>query len=111
MLTLYISQTPLKFHADIWCRWLFRNLEKSVDSIEVNFDIGCCQGFVFGDSESDIAGEHFPVKVSMTNIACRRISSIMAVKSNDEVALGVYGRNDRWKKNWKAGDHEGTNWK
>lgn len=57
------SQTPLKHHVDIWCTWTFRDIDQLGDSIDINFDISCCQGLLLTE-ERERLEESFFIEVS-----------------------------------------------
>lgn len=57
-------QTPLNRHIDVWCSWAFRDFDRlGEESIEISFDINCCQGLLLTDLKRENAEEQYPLTV------------------------------------------------
>ena len=80
ILKFRLSQTPLKLHVDIWCIWSFRDPVQSSSPIDVDYDIGCCQGFAFHESDNDTE-MHYALEVSINAVTVKILHVNMNVLS------------------------------
>lgn len=62
----------MKRRVDLWCTWLFQSMEHLESSIQMGFDIDCCQGILFSERDGERMESRYPLPVSFPVSANRR---------------------------------------
>lgn len=90
-----VPQGPLKRHVDVWCIWLFHDIDLIEGTLGINFDIHCCQGLLFTEWDEDNIEEHYPLPVTMgisvflpVNQYCKHLCEFLPASWN-EANIGI----------------------